>query len=186
MGKSISKSVISERSNISLNPFKSPKVSKTPTTPEDQKLMDLDIDIIPDVILQHQKVRARVIDVYDGDTVTVVFFIGDVPVKYKIRLIGIDTPEIRMAKGKMKIEKIAAKKCRDFLKALIQDHIVDILIHRWDKYGGRLVGDVYMDLNTNISNLMINNGYGVPYDGGTKHKWTRGELNKIINIITGI
>ena len=84
--------------------------------------------------------------------ILVIFILGDVPIQYKIRLIGIDTPEIRSGKGKLKAEKIAGKICRDFLSSIINDHIATIIIRDWDKYGGRLLAVVYSNPYTNIRN----------------------------------
>ena len=151
-------------------------------SPDDIALRELDVSSVPNVILQNKSIRARVIDVYDGDTITVIFMLGDVPVKYKIRLIGIDTPEIRSGKGKLAIEKDAAIKCQKFLSCIIHEQIVTLKIIDWDKYGGRLLGNVYTNINNNISNLLINLGYARPYDGGTKQPWTKEELIKILNI----
>ena len=92
--------------------------------------------------------------------------LGDVPIQYKIRLIGIDTPEIRSGKGKLKAEKIAGKICRDFLSSIINDQIVAV---------------VYSNPYTNISNLMVNRAYARKYDGSKKQKWTRAELINILN-----
>lgn len=180
MGKCVSKDINKSNDNI-LDDDISGKIRGV-SQPEDERLRELDITSVPNVILENQMVRARVIDVYDGDTITVVFFIDNTPIQYKIRLNGIDTPEIRRGKGKLKAEKIAGKKCRDFLYSILHDQIVNILIHDWDKYGGRLLADVYTDFNTNISNLMMNHGYAIKYDGGKKHKWTRSELISIIYI----
>ena len=159
-----------------------PNIIQLSSFEEDMRLKKLDVSSVPNVILQNKSIRARVIDVYDGDTITVIFMLGDVPVKYKIRLIGIDTPEIRSGKGKLAIEKDAAIKCQKFLSCIIHEQIVTLKIIDWDKYGGRLLGNVYTNINNNISNLLINLGYARPYDGGTKQPWTKEELIKILNI----
>lgn len=148
---------------------------------EDYLLRAIDVTQVPDVLCSEKPIRARVIDVYDGDTITVVFLIGSEPVQMKIRINGIDCPEIRSGKGKLKAEKIAAKVCRDYLNGLAGDRIVTLNIHKWDKYGGRMVGDIYVN-GENVSHYMIQNGYALSYDGGKKHKWTEQELMTIINL----
>ena len=62
--------------------------------------------------------EAKVIKVYDGDTVTVGFYLGDsdVPYRASVRLYGIDTPEI---KGKSPEEKAKAKLAQQFLSSQI-------------------------------------------------------------------
>ncbi len=150
--------------------------------PEDDQLRSIDITHVPDVILYQKQTRARVIDVYDGDTITVIFLLGNVPVQMKIRLKGIDTPEVRAGKGKLKAEKIAGKVCRDYLRSLVGNKIVTLIISDWDKYGGRVIGDIYFD-GENVSYYMMKNGYAKSYDGGKKHKWTEQELILIIDKI---
>ena len=160
------------------------KVIKTNRTkyilnPSDIELMSIDPDSLPKIIYLNKIIKARVTDVYDGDTVTVIFLIGEVPVKYKIRLKGIDTPEIRAGKGKLKIEKLAAIQAKQYLSSLVLNKIVDLTIHGWDKYGGRVLGTIFF-INQNINRLMIDNGYAKEYGGEKKPKWTRKELNKIL------
>lgn len=147
----------------------------------DQRLRDINITQVPKVFYQYKTIRARVIKVYDGDTITVVFLIDDTPIKIKVRLKGIDTPEVRSKKGRLEDEKIAGKKCRNYLRSFIGDKIVNLTIYKWGKYAGRVIGEIIYD-NANISSLMLEKGYAVSYDGKTKkHMWTQQELTQIIN-----
>lgn len=148
--------------------------------PEDDQLRSIDITQVPDVILCQKQIRARVIDVYDGDTITVVFLLGNEPIQMKIRIKGIDTPEVKAGKGKLKAEKIAGKLCRDYLRSLVGNKIITLIISDWDKYGGRMIGDIFVN-SENVSNIMLEKGYAKSYDGGTKHKWTQQELILIID-----
>ena len=150
--------------------------------PIDDKLINIDENFVPNVIFKDCRIRARVIDVYDGDTITVIFLIENTPVQFKIRLSGIDTPEIKSGKKKLNSEKIAAIKCRDYLNSLIGNKIINLTILDWDKYGGRLIGIISLNDNTIINNVMINHGYARLYEGKKKKKWNRTELKKIINL----
>ena len=88
--------------------------------------------------------------------------------KWVIRMMGIDTPEI---KAKNTNEKQLAVKARDFLRDLILDKIIIIECLDFDKYG-RLLGNLFIEGNDiSISNMMIEKGYAKAYDGGTKTKW---------------
>lgn len=147
----------------------------------DNKLLSLNIDDIPNVIFKDKCIRGRVIDVYDGDTITVVFILGDMPIKYKIILYGIKAPEIRLGKGRTQLEKNAGLKCRDYVKSILQNQLVTIIIKDNDIYSGRLIGEVYLNSQTNVGNLLVNMGYAKPYNG-TKEKWTTKELNHIISL----
>ena len=109
--------------------------------------------------------NVKVIDVYDGDTITVAATVDKKLYKFKIRLYGIDSPEI---KTKNKREKEEAIKSRDFLRKKILHKKVHIKEPFYEKYG-RICGTVYLN-NVNICNQMINKHLAVEYFGGTKAK----------------
>lgn len=109
----------------------------------------------------------KCIKVYDGDTITVAFIPNGLNTiyKYNIRLNGIDSPEI---KSKNIDEKAKAISSRDFLHEKIYNKILNIKCGKFDKYG-RLLADVYLYGEKNsINDLLIQNGYGYEYNGGTK------------------
>ena len=81
----------------------------------------------------------------------------------KIRLDGIDTPELRSSNKKEKQKGIEA---RDFLKQIIDNRIITLHCGKFDKYG-RLLGTIYYN-NVNINDKMISTKHAVAYDGGTK------------------
>lgn len=110
----------------------------------------------------------RVIDVYDGDTITIASYVelnGEPRKLYKFscRLNGIDTPEI---KGGSPTEKECATIARDALRKLILGKVVTLFNHSKEKYG-RVLADIYHD-KIHLSEWMIEKRYAVPYDGGTK------------------
>jgi endonuclease YncB( thermonuclease family) len=119
-------------------------------------------------------VIGKCVDVYDGDTVTVIFKTDDMPYhKYKLRVFNIDTPEIRT---KDKLEKTVAYKARDFVSKLILDKLVLLELGKHGKYG-RPLGKIYprvedIDevkfMNKDISTMLIEEGLGVFYGGGKK------------------
>lgn len=94
---------------------------------------------------------------------------GDKCYKWVIRLMGIDTPEI---KAKNATEKAAAVAARDFLRGLILDKVIIIKCLEFDKYG-RLLGNLFTTDNTtkSLSELMIEKGHAKAYDGGKKEGW---------------
>lgn len=108
---------------------------------------------------------AKVIDVYDGDTITCIFPFKNEYYSWKCRLNGIDTPEIRT---KNKNEKLHGLKARDHLRDKILHKIVNLKCKHFDKYGRLLVDIVYQE--EDIVKYLIEHGYGVRYDGGTKLK----------------
>lgn len=123
-----------------------------------------------DFTLKDQSKYCKVIDVYDGDTVTIIFRFENEFYKKKMRLNGIDTPEIRTKDIK---EKRIAKEAKNYLSELINNKIVWIKFDDWDKYG-RLLGTIYLD-NTekeNVNEKLIKSGYAYKYTGGKKLKFT--------------
>lgn len=116
----------------------------------------------------------KIVRVYDGDTVTIATRISvdgkEIPkiFRFNVRLLGIDTPEMRT---KNQAEKALAVKARDALNAYIMNKTVTLQSVSYDKYG-RILADILTKDGVNISDWMISNGYAVKYDGGTKHRPT--------------
>lgn len=122
-------------------------------------------------------VPAYVESVYDGDTFTVRADIWpNHSVKISVRIMGIDTPEIR---GACTYEIELAKRARDFLKQTLFPFGGDIKGNRvWliepknGKYAGRVVATVLTDEGFDVATLMIHKGYARPYDGkGPRKSW---------------
>lgn len=136
--------------------------------------------------------KARIVDVYDGDTVTLVFYHSDDPIKDSFRLFGYDAPEMKPLKS-MKNRDLhikAAKIARTRLEQLILNKIVWVKFTHEEKYG-RLMGELFFISETNthhfngnemsVNNWMTSKGLGKAYDGGSKAEFTKKELLKIIN-----
>lgn len=112
--------------------------------------------------------EGKVIKVYDGDTITIAAklpYIQSPMYRISVRLNGIDTPEI---KGKTQKEKELSKTIRDALKVKIFDKVVQLKNTSTEKYG-RLLADVYLD-GICINDWLIEQGYAVKYNGGTKER----------------
>ena len=131
-----------------------------------EELLSLDCKNVNNFTLEGLTKTAKVVKVYDGDTITIVFKHKDEYNKWNCRIYGIDTPEI---KSKNPEEKKAAVIARDFLKDLILEKIVTIKCLDFDKYGRLLVNVFYDDKN--VMNTMIENNYGKEYFGGTKEEF---------------
>ena len=103
---------------------------------------------------------------YDADTITV--DVKGIPAVFGddigIRVAGVDTPEIR---GKCAAEKKLAIKARDRVRGLLESaNTIDLLNVERGKYF-RLVARVEID-GTDLSQLLLKEGYAVEYDGGKK------------------
>ena len=125
--------------------------------------------------LNNQEFTAKIVYIYDGDTMHVVFKAFGEYYRWNCRVQGVDTPELRT---KNEAEKVMGYKVRDVLRSLFQDQIVRIKCFEFDKYG-RLLIDVYllddMPNSSNVSFLsewLIQEKYAYSYDGGTKQSWS--------------
>lgn len=116
--------------------------------------------------------KAYVKDVYDGDTVTVDISLGFnvTMTDIKVRLIGIDTPEIRT---KDLDEKSRGLATRDWLRERILNK--KVLLHTSEKGKfGRWLGTIWdlendtQDFENSYNKQMINEGMAKEYWGGKR------------------
>ena len=111
----------------------------------------------------------KVISVYDGDTFRVdIDELSDIVGKnIAIRILGIDTPEI---KGQCEKEKQLAIKARDFTRHYLNNaSSIQLSNLKRDKYF-RLLADVYVDGKSLAAALLANN-LAVRYSGNKKSSW---------------
>lgn len=155
---------------------------------------DIDTDFFT---LNGIKTFARVVDIYDGDTMTCVIPLFNSYYKFTVRLDGIDTCEIRNKNLELKHKGLLARKliidtlcldntCTiDITKKELQEYLKKNTIIVWleclefDKYG-RLLGKIYKDKHSNksLSDILLDEKLGYKYDGGTKLK--NDEINDTI------
>lgn len=127
----------------------------------------------PTFSLENETKLCKVVDIYDGDSCKVAFSLNGDIYKWNIRMDGYDSPEMRPSKSKPNRdeEKAAALKAKEYLTGLIMndDQLVYIKCGKFDKYG-RLLGTLFINKTDTVSvnQLMINNGHGYEYHGGTK------------------
>ena len=113
----------------------------------------------------YQALYAKVLSIYDGDTITVVFKDAEGnDIKEKIRILELDTPEI---KGKCSFEKKKAIQSRDRLVDLVSDYPVRIEFLKRDKYK-RMLAHVYTHEGVNVAEQLIKENLGRPYAGGRR------------------
>ena len=110
--------------------------------------------------------------VIDGDTVEIAvdFLPSPLPPKLSIRVMGIDTPE-KAPRAQCNAEAALARKASAFTKDAVANALeVDIKILKWDKYGGRVLGDVYLD-HQSLAQSLISAVLARPYKGDAKKSW---------------
>jgi micrococcal nuclease len=99
--------------------------------------------------------------VHDGDTVNVVLDIGfDLRVHTRIRVFGINTPELNTPAGKA---------ARDFAQSLLKAGVeVQVVSKGWDKFGGRIDGVITVKDGNQVwdfAEKMKAAGHAKPWDG---------------------
>jgi micrococcal nuclease len=110
--------------------------------------------------------------VIDGDTVEIAvdFLPSPLPPKLSIRVMGIDTPE-KAPRAQCDAEAALAGKASAFTKEAVANALeVDVVILKWDKYGGRVLGEVYLD-HQSLAESLISAGLARPYKGEAKSSW---------------
>lgn len=110
--------------------------------------------------------------VIDGDTVEFEanFLPGALKQKMYLRIDGVDTPE-KGPRAQCIEENMKSLKAKLFTEQEIMNATeIKVFIKGWDKYGGRVLGDVILD-GQSLSERLIKSGYAVPYNGGTKQSW---------------
>ena len=121
---------------------------------------------VPFFTLKGHKCQAKVVHVYDGDTVHLVFqYLGHL-FKWHTRIAHVDTPELRT---KNLEEKKLGYQTRDKLNEFINDKVVDVVCLDFDKYG-RVLAEITYN-GKRVDEWLIENGYAKPYEGKTKEAW---------------
>ena len=113
--------------------------------------------------------------VIDGDTVAFQANWLPEPLKKElsIRVFGVDTPE-KGFRAKCPSEDQRGQNATAFTKQLInQSQSRQIILMDWDKYGGRVLGDVILD-GKSLRQQLIANGFAREYYGEAKTSWCEG------------
>ena len=109
---------------------------------------------------------AIIFKIYDGDTMRMAVDFHGEPTSFKLRINGIDTPEI---KAESKVEKELAIKTRNEVVKLFYLKKCKVCCYKFDKYG-RVLADVVSPQGIDLATYLIDNNMAVKYDGGEKTK----------------
>ena len=149
------------------------------------RLSKAEFSELPKFSLKGMRKNCKILKVYDGDTLWIASTLfNDKLYRFNIRMLGYDSPEMKpsLKNENRESEIIAAKSAKKYLEDLILNKIVNVRFHDFDKYG-RPLCEIYTTISNKkclfstkekvcVNDLMIENGHGYIYDGGTKKKYT--------------
>lgn len=149
-----------------------------------EKLRNTNLDDIQIFNFKGLKTYGKILKNYDGDTADCVIINNDILYRFKIRMYGYDSPEIKPSLNIENREEIIlkAKEAKYKLWKLttktddyqIHKTLIKIECGDFDKYG-RLLITAYdenieeLDFSKSINKMMIDEGYGYSYLGGKKN-----------------
>ena len=115
---------------------------------------------------------AKILRVNDGDTVVISAPFLPAPLKPElaVRIYGVDTPE-KGHRAQCASEDQRGQAATAFTKnavASTQKH--QVVIYGWDKFGGRILGDMILN-GVSLRSELIKNGFAREYYGEAKQSW---------------
>jgi endonuclease YncB( thermonuclease family) len=115
---------------------------------------------------------AQIIKVSDGDTVVIAAPFLPQPLKPQlaVRIFGVDTPE-KNHLAKCESEKQRGLAATEFTKkAVAASAQRQVVLYGWDKFGGRVLGDIILN-GQSLRGMLIANGFAREYYGDAKQSW---------------
>jgi endonuclease YncB( thermonuclease family) len=112
--------------------------------------------------------------VKDGDTVAfkATWLPDPLPKELAVRVFGVDTPE-KGFRAQCPLEDERGKAATQFTtNAVSKSQRRQILLMDWDKFGGRVLGDVILD-GQSLRTMLIQNGLAREYYGEAKQSWCK-------------
>lgn len=115
---------------------------------------------------------AEILNVSDGDTVVIAAPFLPEPLKPQlaVRIFGVDTPE-KGHRAKCPKEAQMGEAATQFTKKMIaQGKQFQVVLYGWDKFGGRVLGDILVN-GQSVRMGLISNGLAREYYGDAKTSW---------------
>ena len=115
---------------------------------------------------------ANIIKVSDGDTIVIAAPFLPAPLKPQlaVRIFGVDTPE-KGFRAKCESENQRGLAASEFTKKLVgASQKRQVILYDWDKFGGRVLGDIILD-GKSLRQQLIANGFAREYFGEAKQSW---------------
>ena len=115
---------------------------------------------------------AQILRVNDGDTVVISASFLPAPLKPElaVRIYGVDTPE-KGHRAQCPSEDQRGQAASAFTKNLVAKSVKrQATLYGWDKFGGRVLGDIILD-GQSLRAQLIANGFAREYFGEAKQSW---------------
>ena len=115
---------------------------------------------------------AKIVRVSDGDTIVISAPFLPAPLKPElaVRVFGVDTPE-KGHRAQCPSEAQRGEAASAFTKnAVANTQRHQVIIYGWDKFGGRILGDMILN-GVSLRAELIRNGFAREYFGEAKQSW---------------
>jgi len=115
---------------------------------------------------------AQILRVSDGDTIVIAAPFLPQPLKPElaVRIYGVDTPE-KGHRAQCPSEAQRGEAASTFTKNLVsKGQQFQVVLYGWDKFGGRVLGDVFVN-GQSVRQGLIANGFAREYFGEAKQSW---------------
>ena len=115
---------------------------------------------------------AQIVRVNDGDTVVIAAPFLPQPLKPElaVRIYGVDTPE-KGFRAQCPSEDQRGQAATEFTKKAVNaSQKRQVVLYGWDKFGGRVLGDIILN-GQSLRAMLIQNGFAREYFGEAKQSW---------------
>ena len=115
---------------------------------------------------------AQIVRVSDGDTIVIAAPFLPQPLKPElaVRIYGVDTPE-KGHRAQCPNEAQRGEAASAFTKNAVAKSLKrQVILYSWDKFGGRVLGDILLD-GQSLRGMLIANGFARAYFGEAKQSW---------------
>ena len=115
---------------------------------------------------------AQIVRVSDGDTIVIAAPFLPQPLKPElaVRIYGVDTPE-KGHRAQCPTEAQRGESASAFTKNAVAKSVKrQVVLYGWDKFGGRVLGDIVLD-GQSLRAMLIQNGFAREYFGEAKQSW---------------
>jgi endonuclease YncB( thermonuclease family) len=141
------------------------------------KKLLLTLLLVPTLVLAQKTPKgvtydAQIVRVNDGDTVVIAAPFLPAPLKPElaVRVFGVDTPE-KGHRAQCPSEAQRGEQASEFTKNAVKStRKHQVVLYSWDKFGGRVLGDMILD-GVSLRAELIRNGFAREYYGDAKQSW---------------